>query len=94
MRIIFNVEIICEGISLVRFLIQVVIMALWLMVEIRILQTHKMVFVWVSEHPIKLILVLVCYDEGAGNNGATSCGRWLCLGMFERFRSTCDAASP
>ena len=94
MRIIFNVEIICEGISLVRFLIQVVIMALWLMVEIRILQTHKMVFVWVSEHAIKLILVLVCYDGGAGNNGALSCGRWLCLGMFERFRSTCDAASP
>ena len=73
------------------FFILVVIMALWLMVEIRILPTHKMVFVWVSEHAIKLILVLVCY---AGNNGALSCGRWLCLGMFERFRSTCDAASP
>ena len=52
MRIIFNVEIICEWISLVWFLIQVLIVALWLMVEIRILPTHKMVFVWVLEHKV------------------------------------------
>ena len=64
MRIIFNVEIICEGISLVRFLIQVVIMALWLMVEIHILPTHKMVFVWASEHKA---------DIGAG---VLRWGRW------------------
>ena len=64
MRIIFNVEIICEGISLVRFLIQVVIMALWLMVEMRILPTHKMVFVWVLEHKA---------DIGAG---VLRWGRW------------------
>ena len=31
------------------FFILVVIMALWLMVEIHILPTHKMVFVWVLE---------------------------------------------
>ena len=46
------------------FFILVVIMALWLMVEMRILPTHKMVFVWVLEHKV---------DIGAG---VLRWGRW------------------